>query len=69
MPALRSLRIARLVAFAHIAAPLAAQQTAHYAVQRDTLRYELDNPFRMYWVRGSDTIGDRAHGRTVETHA
>lgn len=53
---------------AFVAAPLAAQQPAHYAVQRDTLRYELTNPFRMYWVRGADTIGDRVTGRTVETH-
>ena len=51
-----------------LAAQLPAQQPAHYAIQRDTLRYELDNPFRMYWARGADTIGDRVRGRTVETH-
>jgi hypothetical protein len=47
---------------------LVAQAPAQYLVQHDTVRYELVNPFRMYWARGTDTIGDRVRGASVESH-
>jgi hypothetical protein len=45
-----------------------AQAPARYRVARDTLRYEMDNPYRMYWVRGTDTLGLPQHELSVETH-
>jgi hypothetical protein len=54
-----------------ISGTAAAQSSStlpHYVVQRDTIRYELRNPFRMYWARGADTIGDPVNGISVETH-
>ena len=40
---------------------------ARYLVQHDTIRYELLNPFRMYWLRGADPTGDPVTGASVET--
>ena len=48
-----------------VARPLDAQQPARYQRASDTLRYTGDNPFRMYWVRGTDTIGPPRHSRSV----
>jgi hypothetical protein len=45
-----------------------APKAPRYVVQRDTIRYELRNPFRMYWARGRDTIGDPVNAVSVETH-
>jgi hypothetical protein len=56
----------RVVAQSSAAAPAAP---ARYLVARDTLSYELDNPFRLYWVRGADTVGAPQHQHSVETHA
>jgi len=47
---------------------LVAQAPVHYLVQHDTIRYEIVNPFRMYWARGTDTIGNRIRDVSVETH-
>ena len=46
----------------------ASAQAPHYQVAHDTLRYEMDNPFRMYWVSGADTIGTPQHELSVESH-
>lgn len=45
-----------------------SQEPPRYVRAPDTLRYESDNPFRMYWVHGTDTIGAPRHGRSVESH-
>ena len=50
------------------AAPAQSRPVARYLVAPDTLRYELDNPYRMYWMRGADTLGDPRHEHSVETH-
>jgi hypothetical protein len=44
-----------------------AQSAPRYRIADDTLRYEIDNPFRMYWLKG-DTIGPAQHGHEVESH-
>lgn len=46
----------------------AAAQATQYAARRDTLRYTVDNPYRMYWLRGADTIGPPRHELSVESH-
>jgi hypothetical protein len=51
------------------AVPARAQTAPRYLVRADTLRYETDNPFRMYWVRGTDTIGAPRRSRAVEAHS
>lgn len=51
-----------------LASSLSAQQPAHYRVQRDTLFYRVENPFRMYWLNGTDTIGPPVHSVSVESH-
>lgn len=43
-------------------------QAPRYAARHDTLRYAIDNPYRMYWVRGADTIGPVRHEVSVESH-
>lgn len=45
-----------------------AQSAARYRVMGDTLRYERDNPYRMYWVRGAGTTGAPRHERSIESH-
>lgn len=50
------------------AASLSAQQPTHYRVQRDTLYYRVENPFRMYWMNGADTIGPSVREVAVESH-
>lgn len=51
-----------------VAITLSAQQPSHYRVQRDTLFYRIENPFRMYWMNGADTIGPPVHSVSVESH-
>lgn len=46
----------------------ASAQAPRYAAQHDTLRYTIDNPYRMYWLRGADTIGPARHELSVESH-
>lgn len=59
------LLIAALVA----GAANAAAQAPQYAARHDTLRYTIDNPYRMYWLRGADTIGPARREVSVESHA
>ena len=60
--------IAALIA-AHLGCVAAgAQAVPRYQIVNDTLAYEMDNPFRMYWVRGSDTIGVPQYEHSVESH-
>lgn len=47
----------------------AAAQAPSYAARHDTLRYTIDNPYRMYWLRGADTIGPARRELSVESHA
>jgi len=47
----------------------ASAQAPRYAARQDTLRYIIDNPYRMYWLRGADTIGPARHELSVESHA
>lgn len=49
-------------------AAVAPAQAARYAARRDTLHYTVDNPFRMYWLHGSDTVGPQQHELSVESH-
>jgi hypothetical protein len=46
------------------AAPAAAQ--ARYLPQADTLYYESLNPYRMYFVRGGDTLGPSVRSFSVQ---
>lgn len=62
----RRLLLAAILCLATPAA-LAAQRPS-YGVIADTLRYTTDNPFRLYWLRGGDTIGPSQHERSVESH-
>ncbi len=39
-----------------------------YAVQPDTLWYESANPFRLYWVRGQDSLGWGGANAGAEAH-
>lgn len=50
-----------------LSAPLQGQ-VAHYGPVSDTLRYVLDNPYRMYWIRGADTNGSPTLEHGVEEH-
>ena len=61
-----ALRIAALCVFSCPA--IVAQAPARYLVQHDTIRYETLNPFRMYWARGTDTIGNPVRERSVQSH-
>jgi hypothetical protein len=47
--------------------PALAQSPA-YRAQADTLYYEGSNPFRMFWLRGSDTVGPPRLERSVDRH-
>ena len=47
----------------------ASAQAPQYAARHDTLRYTIDNPYRMYWLRGADTIGPARRELSVEWHA
>lgn len=41
---------------------------AAYAVQPDTLWYESENPFRLYWVRGADSLGWSGANSGAQAH-
>lgn len=61
----------RIIIFSLLLAPLAAraQAPARYQAQADTQWVETSNPFRMYWVRGADTLGQgEIHSVSVESH-
>src|SRR5439155_9767985 len=45
-----------------------AQTPARYRASSDTLRYEISDPLRIYWVRGVDTVDLPSAFRRVETH-
>jgi hypothetical protein len=47
----------------------ATAQASRYAARRDTLRYTVYNPFRMYWVHDLDTVGPEQRELSVESHA
>lgn len=67
-PLARSLRYYPIVVLACAgAAPLEAQVAARYLPATDTLRYLSENTYRMFFVRGSDTLGTPATTRTSET--
>ncbi len=51
------------------AAPAAAQEYSTYQPQADAIWYQTDNPFRLYWVRGGDTIGTPYRNVGVERHS
>ncbi|HKV51499.1 MAG TPA: hypothetical protein VJO52_09880, partial [Gemmatimonadaceae bacterium] len=38
------------------------------SARRDTLRYTILNPFRLYWLRGDDTVGPEQRELSVESH-
>lgn len=59
-------RILLLIALAVGAAPASAQ--ARYLPQADTLYYEALNPYRIYIVRGGDTLGGPVRSLKVERH-
>ncbi|MEN8373943.1 MAG: hypothetical protein ABFS34_00685 [Gemmatimonadota bacterium] len=46
----------------------ASNPSAAYLPQADTLWYEKTNPFRLYWVRGADTLGWSGDNAAVEAH-
>lgn len=48
---------------------MAQSVSVEYQAQVDTLHYELTNPYRMYWVRGADTVGGWVRERSVESQA
>jgi hypothetical protein len=50
--------------------PLAAraQTPGQYRATDDTLRYRAENTYTMYFVSGSDTVGDPVATRAVELH-
>lgn len=62
----RGLLAAAIICAGATTAP--SQEPPRYFRAPDTLRYASDNPFRMYWVRETDTIGAPKHGRSVESH-
>lgn len=64
----RLVRAACAVAAFLAAADVAPSQAPRYAARHDTLRYTIDNPFRMYWLHGSDTVGPQQHEVSVESH-
>lgn len=45
-----------------------AQGLPAYRLTGDTLRYAMDNPFRMYWIVGGDSIGEPRRARSIEAH-
>ena len=45
-----------------------AGPSAAYEVQPDTLWYESRNPFRLYWVRGADSLGWGGENSGAEAH-
>jgi hypothetical protein len=47
-------------------AAMSAQTVASYRAQAETLCVELRNPYRMYWVRGRDTVGEDHMDLTIE---
>ncbi len=57
-----------LLAALFAGAASAAAQAPQYAARHDTLRYTIDNPYRMYWLRGADTIGPARRELSVESH-
>ena len=62
-------RIERMLLLALLAgATSASAQAPRYVARHDTLRYTIDNPYRMYWLRGADTIGPARHELSVESH-
>jgi len=46
----------------------ACTQSVAYSARHDTLRYAIDNPYRMYWLHGADTVGPERHEESVESH-
>lgn len=56
-----------LLAAALLAAAPSWAQTA-YRAQADTLYYENLNPYRMWVVRGADTVGSPVRALTIERH-
>ena len=56
------------LAIACAASVSSAQTAPRYQVAADTLRYTIRNPFRVYWLRGTDTIGAPQDVRSVEAH-
>ena len=46
----------------------ACTQAVAYSARHDTLRYAIDNPYRMYWLHGADTVGPERHEESVESH-
>lgn len=58
-----------LLAFLLVAPAAVRAQAPRYRVPADTQRYTRDNPFRMYWVRGADTIGTPRRELGVEARA
>lgn len=61
-------RSAAAMLVALCAAPAAAQGPPTYHVQADSVRFAIDNPFRMYWLKGTDTLGAPQHEQSVESH-
>ncbi len=47
---------------------LVAQTPASYRASVDTLRYDVRDPIRIYWLRGSDTVDLPSSYRKVEQH-
>lgn len=66
---MRPLHCVATFTFCGLAPVVGAQRPARYQIAPETLRYEMENPFRMYWVRGADTVGAPQHERSVESHA
>lgn len=57
-----------VVAALCVAAQSVRAQAARYSARRDTLRYTVINPFRTYWLHGSDTVGPEQRELSVESH-
>jgi len=71
----RQLRRSRVRVLAACCFPLlvpgaasAPAQAPRYSARPDTLRYLIDNPYRMYWVHGADTVGPPRDEVSVESH-
>jgi hypothetical protein len=62
------LPLAILLLCAAATVPAGARAQARYLPSADTLRYESYNPYRMYWLRGADTLGRPVESRSVESH-
>ena len=60
--------VTAVLALACVAPIAGAQAPPRYRVSADTLRYTIRNPFRMYWVKGTDTTGTPQDARSVESH-